>query len=367
MITLITGLPGAGKTAALVSLLSGLPKDRPLFVHGVPDLKIAHEAIDGALWHEAPEGAIIAIDEAQTVFRATGAGSLIPQNIRLLETHRHNGHDLYLVTQHPRLIHSSVRALVGRHVHLRNVPLLGRRWYEWPEVGDPARFKTAPTSKGFRLPRDALGLYRSATEHFKVSRMAPRSAMLLGAALLVMVGLAWYVTVRIQAATAVPAGKGPEGSVAKLLDLATKPQTVPSGGSARDFLGLPTYPQKMPVRVGSRGVLADADPLLGHTVVWEGAFSVGGVVRTMFALYRGDERLRGVDLADLSAMGYSYAAVAPCLGVLSRSGYERVVGCGFKREVPAPSAFVPLSAGSPSGTAAAPARGADSPASALGL
>ena len=45
MITLITGTPGAGKTAWTVQELTRLPSQRKIYIHGVPELKIAHEPI----------------------------------------------------------------------------------------------------------------------------------------------------------------------------------------------------------------------------------------------------------------------------------------------------------------------------------
>ena len=40
MITLLTGAPGAGKTAQLVEWLRTLYADRPLYVHGLNGLKL---------------------------------------------------------------------------------------------------------------------------------------------------------------------------------------------------------------------------------------------------------------------------------------------------------------------------------------
>jgi zona occludens toxin len=45
MLTLVTGTPGAGKTAWTVQELTRLPSQRKIYVHGIPELKIAHEPI----------------------------------------------------------------------------------------------------------------------------------------------------------------------------------------------------------------------------------------------------------------------------------------------------------------------------------
>ena len=82
MITLITGTPGSGKTAYALDMMIRLQKldnSRPLFVHGIPDLKLPHQIVvcesstcdycttlinrddypHALHWHEwAPQGAI---------------------------------------------------------------------------------------------------------------------------------------------------------------------------------------------------------------------------------------------------------------------------------------------------------------------
>lgn len=45
MITFITGGNGAGKTAWIVKNLLELPKQRKVYVHGIPELKVAHERV----------------------------------------------------------------------------------------------------------------------------------------------------------------------------------------------------------------------------------------------------------------------------------------------------------------------------------
>lgn len=188
MITLITGAPGAGKTAALVSMLSDLGKDRLIYSHGIPDLQVPHVSLDDpALWPDTvPDGAVIIIDEVQTVWRPSGPGQKIPEHIAKLETHRHRGLDFYIITQGPNLVHSNVRALVGRHVHLRDLGILGRWWYEWPETADNCRtgWKNAPVKKRYRLPKHIFGQYKSASLHVKPIRSFPRVLLLLFVVLL---------------------------------------------------------------------------------------------------------------------------------------------------------------------------------------
>lgn len=195
MITLITGAPGAGKTNALVSLLAELAEGRALYVSGVPDLAVPHVVLDDpTTWHEVVEdGAAVVIDEVQRVWRPNR--SKIPEDIAALETHRHRGIDFFIVTQSPGLVHANVRALIGRHVHLRDTGITGRWWYEWPECADnvTTAWKQAPVKKPYRLDKKAQALYTSASKHVKPIRSFPASVVFLVVVLLALAGMGWKV------------------------------------------------------------------------------------------------------------------------------------------------------------------------------
>jgi zona occludens toxin len=190
-ITLITGAPGAGKTAALVKLLMALSKNRAVYVDGIPDLKIPHiPLLAPDQWMtEVPDGSVVVIDEVQRVWRPGGAGAKVAPSIAALETHRHHGLDFFIITQHPGLVHSNVRKLVGRHIHLRDVGYLGRWWYEWPECTNPETFRTAPIKERYRIDAATFDQYTSASLHVKPIRKLPRSVVVLGLALVALLYL----------------------------------------------------------------------------------------------------------------------------------------------------------------------------------
>lgn len=200
MITLLTGAPGAGKSSAVVMMLQEWgAKGRPIYVDGIPDLKIPHVEIQGQTWPDSvPDGAIVCIDEVQRVWRPTGPGQRVSRDIAELETHRHRGLDFLIVTQHPKLVHTNVRALVGRHIHLRDVGILGRWWYEWPEAADPGTWRSAPLKRRYRLARASFGLYKSASEHVKPVRSFPKVLVVLAAAVVGVGVLAWQAISAVQ-------------------------------------------------------------------------------------------------------------------------------------------------------------------------
>lgn len=238
MITLITGTPGAGKTAYAVMLLQQelQRQPRPVFVVGIPELKLDHERApkveDWTLLESSeedetekeaaftfPDGSLVIIDEAQKVYRPRPVGGKVPAHVAAFEKHRHKGLDFWLITQHPTLIDSNVRKLVGKHIHLRS-QWSGRTLYEWPEANEPESRtnRDAATKRSYRLPAKVFGLYKSASIHVKQSRRIPVALFVLIGAVLLAGGGIYYSVQRIGAADkSVVQSSGPaveRGSVA---------------------------------------------------------------------------------------------------------------------------------------------------------
>lgn len=196
MITLITGVPGVGKTALTVRELLTLRGERPVFSN-INGLKIDHFPIDHEWvqkWHEnAPPDALIVIDEAQHSFRPRPQGSRVPENVAAFETHRHLGVDFILVTQRPTLIDSNIRGLVGRYLHIRQTAL-SRMVHEAMEVVDfsqkSVREENAKTP--YKLPREVFSLYKSSQLHTKKPRPKLPTAAWLLLALVPVIGVVGY-------------------------------------------------------------------------------------------------------------------------------------------------------------------------------
>lgn len=204
MIYLVTGVPGAGKTLYALSTLvdkllsekikhaDGTETERRLVIDGIPHLVKPHELMapaddslegqpirgqgDGVWnWYEwCKPGDLLVIDEVQRHWRPRGMSTKPPQEIKMLETHRHLGVDFVIITQNPMLIDQNVRRLVGRHQHIRRLFGMARAViYDWDGCSvDVNRTKSASTSM-WGYPKKAYALYKSSELHTKQKQKIP--------------------------------------------------------------------------------------------------------------------------------------------------------------------------------------------------
>ena len=199
MITLITGVPGSGKTLSVVSDLAKKVKKewagRKIFTHGIPELMIHTEKIpeghtinDMNVWLQYPEnnGSVVIIDEAQNIFPPRSSGSKTPELVEWLHVHRHSGVDIILITQMPGRIDKQVRDLVGAHYHIHKTPLGVRMRYFWDycENSPKSGMKNA-RPEVYKFDKKAFGLYKSAEIHTKVKTPKSRVLWVIPVALVV--------------------------------------------------------------------------------------------------------------------------------------------------------------------------------------
>jgi len=196
MLTLITGVPGAGKTLYALNLVKGRAESekRAVYVNGVSELTLPWEPLDDPQkWAEVPSGSIVVIDEAQRVFRPRGTGSAVPVWVARLETHRHMGLDIVLITQHPMLIDANIRRLVGQHFHV--VRRFGSKFatvHEWSSCTDIEKGSLDDSVKHeFRYPVESFGWYKSAEVHTHKVRI-PAKFWFLVASPFIIAGLIWW-------------------------------------------------------------------------------------------------------------------------------------------------------------------------------
>ncbi|PSJ79894.1 zonular occludens toxin family protein [Neisseria iguanae] len=252
MLYLITGVPGSGKTLKMISDLMNRDdlKNRPLYLDGIPEVneKIIPnlpipEGETMQTWHNwAPTGAILVIDECQRVFRPRPSGSKVPDYVAELETHRHKGIDIFLLTQHPRLIDINVRSLIGHHCHISKTNMGVRRMVEWERCGDPQSkgdIQSAVKSV-YTLDKKAYGVYKSAEEHTKIKTKLSRIVYIAPVVMLVIILAAWYVYNEWQSYTE-PTPQQVSAQAQSPTTAETVGATAPNGA---DVVG--QYPQQKP-------------------------------------------------------------------------------------------------------------------------
>lgn len=198
MITIITGVPGSGKSALCVDLIISEYKDRLIYNDGLEGLQVENTPIDALKWHEdAPDGALIIVDEVQRKWRPRGPSAKVPPSVAALETHRHRGIDFIVITQNLKLVDVNVRSLTGRHLHIRDTGFLGRWLYEWPEADLNNNWKRCENKRRYKLPKHVFNLYKSASLHTKPVRNIPRMVYIVGALLLAFCVLAFVIYGRL--------------------------------------------------------------------------------------------------------------------------------------------------------------------------
>lgn len=217
MINLITGLPGHGKSLYTLwhvkkrvekenrELIEAGKEPRQVYYHGIPDLTLDWIKIDKPEeWHTLPAGSIVVMDEAQKCFRPRGSAAQVPEHVSKLETHRHQGLDLYVITQHPMLIDGNLRRLVDRHYHVH-------RPFGWSKstVLDYQGCKTEPMQKShrsdaqktvFAFPKELFACYKSAELHTAKSRLPGKFVFLLFVPF-ILVGLLWFAWHKLQSSS----------------------------------------------------------------------------------------------------------------------------------------------------------------------
>jgi len=220
MITLLTGVPGTGKTAYAVKMLSEAKgiEGRPIYTN-ITGLKLPHFPIDAEWmrnWHKnAPPEAFILFDECQDVFPPRHTSREPPEFVSELTKHRKDySVDIFIVTQSPGLIDYAVKALVGQHLHIRETGLT-RMIHEAAEVVDFKEKSVREIHSGipYALPKNIFDLYTSAQVHNKKPRRRlPMAVYVFAFAAMLAIGLGAYVYKnRIAPQLAKPEAVGEQG------------------------------------------------------------------------------------------------------------------------------------------------------------
>jgi len=132
---------------------------------GTPPVEVL--AIVQNWWLWCKPGDLIVIDEAQFIAPRAALGRKPPFWIQCLEIHRHYGVDFLIITQHPGLIDSTIKHLVGLHRHVRSVmgsPVC--MVYVWDHASNPERYQLANKTTFVRRAKH-YRLFHSSVAHVK--------------------------------------------------------------------------------------------------------------------------------------------------------------------------------------------------------
>ncbi|MEZ0470074.1 zonular occludens toxin domain-containing protein [Luteimonas salinilitoris] len=199
-ITLLTALPGSGKTLRIVQFIKEAnDAGERVFVTNLNGLKLPHIPFeDPRQWQDIPAGSVLVVDEAQKFFR-TRRGGDAPDYITAMETIRHEGVRLVLATQQPDYLDSHLRGLVGLHEHLvREDGKEASTIYRHVELMENVRSSKARSRydhETWAFPKELYALYDSAQVHTVkrvVKSRVKRGIILAAVALTLFVGsLTW--------------------------------------------------------------------------------------------------------------------------------------------------------------------------------
>lgn len=197
MITLITGVPGSGKTLYTVWLAEKLARSgRRVLVDGIRDLAIDHVQVDEAWvrnWHNNVQpNDVVIVDEVQRYWPPVSVSTKPTEDIEKLHVHRHLGVDFIVITQHPNRMNKVIRDLVGRHVHVRRMLGLQKAMlYEWDSARNPQGNLKDAVKTWWSYPKNVFALYTSAELHTKPKAVVPKALFVIPVALLAFAVLAW--------------------------------------------------------------------------------------------------------------------------------------------------------------------------------
>lgn len=199
VVNLVTGLQGASKTLYTLSTVKDIAEKegRQVHYHGINDLKLPWTLLEKPEdWPKVPNGSIVVIDEAQQCYRSRPAGAAVPAHVSALETLRHKGITLWLITQHPMLLDNHVRRLCGRHLHLiRRFGGQSANVHEFNAVRegvDKPGGRKDSIQTVFKFPKANFSLYKSAEVH-TVKRSIPKRAFVLLLLPVALGGIGWIL------------------------------------------------------------------------------------------------------------------------------------------------------------------------------
>lgn len=301
-ITIVTGVPGSGKTLYAVSKLlpeiigthvdrvldNGTVEKIPRIVYtNINGLRLDHELVEAGgdwigsgkawsfsgnelgvrCWHKwAKPGALICFDEFQRAWPPRPNGSAVPPDISALDTHRHMGVDFILICQNLMNVDRHILGLCDRHLHVRRIANFASAIvYEWDHASKSLTYKNSFAKSAWRYSKAAFAQYKSAEVHTKQKRKIPTLMIFVAFGILGSLFMWPYFMGRISDRVA-----GVPGQVASVTGV-KPPGLVPAAGAPavpasgpvveiRDGMRVTTTTTTFPPAAASAPVAAASEP-----------------------------------------------------------------------------------------------------------
>ncbi|MDC5520027.1 zonular occludens toxin domain-containing protein [Acinetobacter baumannii] len=211
MLTLITATPGSGKTLKALSLIFDFLNEGRNVWTNIDGIKISgvrtfkHDHVNPFDWRKLQDGSVVIYNEAQKhpAFAKKDMLKKYPKDKAEeiadiawdLDYHRHNGYDIVLITQSPKLLNQQTLDFVGEHLHLRRI--FGAKQatiFHFPEHKLNPNTKSvrdeAINKETFIFPKHLYKFYESATVHTHKTKIPLKFLIIL---LVVFVGFpTWF-------------------------------------------------------------------------------------------------------------------------------------------------------------------------------
>ena len=196
MITIKSGVPGSGKTQSMVADLMAMVADmkktgnyRPIYTNitrldpaVIPHFKLADmppkdvpfvrvpDVLYTTDWMGCPPESIVVIDEAQdNGYENLSTQKAVPLHVSNFAVHRKNyALDIWLITQHPKLLHVAARRQCGKHQHYeRKFGFQSTFCTEWHVCEENLGSRKTATLSRFAFQKKYFAAYTSAAAHTK--------------------------------------------------------------------------------------------------------------------------------------------------------------------------------------------------------
>lgn len=195
MITLITAVPGSGKTLRAIGIILKAQSEGRMVYANIDGLLIDGVLPSPADWRETPEGSLVIYDECQEIYPSDAKPGVVhDERITSMERHRHTGHDLVFITQAPSFVHHHIRKLVGEHQHLyRPNGMAGANVYTWGFAclnPNDRKEQERADHVVWRFPKEHYKFYKSATVHTHKFKIPVKVTVLIT---LILIGAAFPI------------------------------------------------------------------------------------------------------------------------------------------------------------------------------